>query len=253
MSGRSFKDYFSDRAAEYARFRPRYPAGLFSALAQLAQRRDLAWDCGTGNGQAAVGLAAHFAQVAATDASPEQLAHAEPHARVSYRQGLETDSGLADRSVDLVTVAQALHWFDVGAFYAEVRRVLRPNGVVAVWCYDLARAAGEIDPLIVRFAYETVGPYWAPERRHVRAGYRDLPFPFDELPFPQCTMERRLTLTELSGYLDTWSAVRRYREAVGADPVAPLIAALEPVWGDPSAPRALHWPVLGRVGRWSPR
>ncbi len=249
MSDPTFKDYFSDRAAEYAQFRPRYPAALFRALAELAPGRRLAWDCGTGNGQAAVGLAAHFDRVVATDASAQQLAYAEPHPRVTYEPSLETRSGLGTATVDLVTAAQALHWFDVEAFFAEVRRVLRPGGVVAVWCYDLARIDAEIDALIDRLAHETVGPHWAPERRHVRAGYSDLPFPFEERPFPQCTMERELTLDQLAGYLDTWSAVRRYREAVGSDPLPALIAAIAPLWGDPNAPRTLVWPVKGRVGR----
>ncbi len=244
-----FKDHFSERAAEYARFRPRYPAELFQALADLAPGRGLAWDCGTGNGQAAVGLAAHFQRVAATDASPEQLAHAEAHPRVTYRRSLESDSGLNDATVDLVTAAQALHWFDVDGFFAEVRRVLRPGGVAAVWCYNLPRVAPELDQLMDRFANETVGPYWAPERQHVRAEYQDLPFPFHELPFPACAMEREITLTDLAGYLHTWSAVRRYREAVGADPVSPLISQLAHLWGDPQTARVLHWPLSGRVGK----
>lgn len=252
MSRPSFKDYFSDRAAEYARFRPRYPPGLFRALAELSPGRSLAWDCGTGNGQAAVGLAAHFNRVVATDASAQQLAHAEPHPRVTYQRSLETRSGLASGAVELVTAAQALHWFDVEAFFGEVQRVLRPGGVVAVWCYDLARVDAEINALIDRFAHETVGPHWAPERRHVRAGYADLPFPFEELEFPQCTMERELTLDQLAGYLDTWSAVRRYREAEAADPLPPLIAAMTPLWGDLKAPRWLRWPLRGRVGVFAP-
>lgn len=244
----TFKDHFSERAAEYARFRPRYPAGLFQALAELAPGRRLAWDCGTGNGQAAVSLAEHFERVAATDPSPEQLAHAEAHPRVNYRRGLESESGLEDASADLVTAAQALHWFDTDAFYAEARRVLGPGGLVAVWCYNLPRIDPAFDRLLDRFANQTVGPYWAPERQHVREGYQDLPFPFDELPFPACAMEQEVLLGDLAGYLDTWSSVRRYRQVMGADPVEPLVAELAPVWGDASRPRTLRWPLTGRVG-----
>jgi SAM-dependent methyltransferase len=245
----TFKDHFSERAGEYARFRPRYPTGLFQALAALAPGRRLVWDCGTGNGQAAAALAAHFEQVVASDASAEQLAHAELNPRVVYRRSLESDSGLGDGTVDLVTAAQALHWFDVAAFYAEVRRVLRPGGVIAVWCYNLPRTEPRIDALLDGFGNETVGPHWAPERRHVRAGYRDLPFPFAEQPFPAFAMEREVTLPELAGYLDTWSAVRSYRKAHGADPVGPVIQEIERVWGDPDRPRVFRWPLSGRLGK----
>lgn len=243
-----FQDHFSERAAAYARFRPRYPAALLQALADQAPGRRLAWDCGTGNGQAATGLAAHFERVVATDPSPEQLAQAEAHPRVTYRPALEAQSGLEDASVDLVTAAQALHWFDTDAFYAEARRVLRPGGVVAVWCYNLPRSDPAIDRVLDRFANDTVGPYWTPERRHVRAGYQDLAFPFAELPFPPCAMEGRLALQDLAGYLDTWSSVRRYREELGTDPVAPVVAQLGSVWGRSDRLRIFRWPLTGRVG-----
>lgn len=249
----SFKDYFSHQAAGYARFRPRYPTDLFSHLASLAPSRTLAWDCGTGNGQAAVGLAGYFERVVATDASGEQLAHAEPHPRVTYRQGAEGNSGLGDAEADLVTAAQALHWFDPDAFYAEVRRVLVSGGVIAVWCYGLLRVGREIDRLLDRFTYQTVGPYWAPERRHVETGYRDLPFPFDELPFPACAMEVNFTLDDLAGFLDTWSAVRRYREAVGEDPVPRFVTEVAPLWGEPGTQRPVRWAITGRLGRYTRR
>jgi SAM-dependent methyltransferase len=245
----TFKDHFSEQAAEYARFRPRYPAALFQALAEMAPGRRLAWDCGTGNGQAAVGVAGHFDRVVATDASAEQLAHAESDPRVDYRRAVESQSGLKDASVDLVTAAQALHWFDTDRFYAEVRRVLKPGGVVAVWCYDLPRVEPAIDRVLDHFANDTVGPYWAPERQHVRERYRDLPFPFAELPFPSCAMEGRLSLGDLGGYLDTWSSVRRYREVVGADPVVTVLAQLRSVWGGTDRQRTLRWPLTGRVGK----
>jgi ubiquinone/menaquinone biosynthesis C-methylase UbiE len=246
---RPFKDYFSAVATGYARFRPSYPSALFADLAAAAPTRALAWDCATGNGQAAVALAAHFTRVVATDASAEQLAQAAPHVRVSYRLARERDSGLVDGSVDLVTVAQALHWFDLDAFYAEVRRVLRPGGVLAVWCYDLARVDAAMDPILRRFTYELLAPYWAPERRHVIAGYRDLPFPFDERPFPERVMQHELTLEELGGFLGTWSAVSRYRAERGEDPLPALLAELAPRWGPRGARRRLTWPLQGRLGR----
>lgn len=245
----AFKDHFSSHAADYARYRPHYPAELYAALAARCEDHALAWDCGTGNGQAAVGLAAHFDRVVATDASAEQIAQAEPHPRVTYHVAPAPRSPLAGASADLVTVAQAIHWFDVDAFYAEVRRVLKPGGALAVWTYGLQRVAPEIDPLLDRFYRAIVGPYWPPERRHVDAAYRTLPFPFAEesLPVPPMTMD--WTLDELLGYLGTWSASQRYLRATGEDPVAQIREDVAAAWGEPGAARRVTWPLYIRLGR----
>ena len=245
----SFKDYFSDAAAEYATFRPRYPAALFDFVASLAPERRVAWDCATGSGQAAVPLADRFGRVIATDASAEQLAHATPHPRVEYGVALADDSGIERESVDLVTVAQALHWFDVDAFYAEVRRVLRPSGAIAVWTYgDVHTGDAVLDDRLHHFAHGTLGPWWPPERAHVDAGYRTLPFPFHEVEAPSFVLEHRWTLPELAGYLRSWSATLRWQAAHAADPVAPLEAELRPLWGDPDRPRTVIWPLVVRAG-----
>ena len=147
----SFKDHFSTQAAIYAQARPTYPAAWFTELARLAPGHELAWDAGAGNGQASTGLAAHFAQVIATEPSAAQLAEAAPHPKVNYHQSAETAPMIADGSVDLVTVAQAVHWFDRPNFYAEVRRVLRPGGVVALWAYELGIISPEINAAVLRF------------------------------------------------------------------------------------------------------
>ena len=202
-----FRDHFASAAPAYAAFRPRYPAALFAALAEQAPGRHMAWDCATGSGQAAIGLAEQFEQVEATDASAAQLAAALAHPRVRYRQAPADASGLAPHSVELVTVAQALHWLDRPAFYAEARRVLAPGGVVAVWCYGLVELGAGVDEPIRAFYERTVGPYWPPERALVDSGYRTIDFPFAELALPAITMEAELTLQELGGYLGTWSAV----------------------------------------------
>lgn len=242
----SFKDHFSGHAREYARFRPHYPAGLFRVLAEAAPGRRLAWDAGTGNGQAAVGLAGWFERVVATDPSSRQLAHAEAHPRVSYRVARERDSGLEAGVVDLVTVAQALHWFDLTAFWDEVQRVLRPDGLVAVWCYSLPRIDAAVDAIVDHFYRDEVGPYWAPERAHIESGYRDLPFPFRDVELPAVAMESESGLEDFCAYVATWSAVRRYLRERGEDPVPALRAELRATWGP--APRRIRWPLHVRAG-----
>lgn len=244
-----FPDYFSGDSSRYAAFRPRYPDALFGYLASIAPARRLAWDCATGTGQAAIGLADRFERVEATDGSAAQIAAATPHPRVRYRVALASVSGLEAGSVDLVTVAQALHWFPLPAFYAEARRVLRPGGVIAVWCYTRMRIAPAIDELVDEFHDHIVGPYWTPERRLVEEGYATIEFPFDELDTPAFTIEQPMTLDGLAGYLHTWSAVRRCRESTGRDPLGPFLPRLAERWGDPAPARPARWPLALRAGR----
>jgi SAM-dependent methyltransferase len=195
-----------------------------------------------------VGLAAHFDEVAATDGSDAQLALAEPHPRVRYSRALADASGLPDGWASLVTVAQALHWFDLAAFYAEARRVLRPGGLLAVWNYNLMEIEPALDGPIQAFYRDTVGPYWPGERRIVEEGYRNLPFPFDEVPVPPQRMEAEWTLGEVARYLGTWSATLRYRDARGHDPVETLVAGLAEIWGAPETKRTVRWPLEVRAG-----
>jgi SAM-dependent methyltransferase len=245
----SFKDHFSETAAGYASFRPRYPDALFEFLAKISPRRESAWDCATGSGQAAVGLAVHFNEVIATDASAEQIAHAVPHDRIKYRVAPAEESGLTAGSIDLVTVAQALHWFDLPAFFREVERVLVPGGILAVWAYQLFDIQPEIDEIIRTYYADTVGPYWPPERKMVEEGYRSISLPFADLEVPPFEIERPITLAELGGYLRTWSASRRYLADRGHDSVTDLLPLLAEVWGDPGAARQMRSPFRLRVGR----
>lgn len=243
-------DHFSAVAAQYAQFRPDYPAALFDWLAEAAPGHTLAWDVGAGSGQASVALARHFAQVLATDVSAAQVAQAQPHERVRYRVAPAEHSGLPAASADVVTIAQALHWFDLEAFYAEVRRVLRPGGLIAAWTYGVMSVAGEaVDVPLRHFYHHTVGPYWPAERRHVEGGYADLPFPFAAVAAPPMTITRDWTLDALLGYCRSWSATARCRQATGQDPVLALAAELAPVWGEPYQRRAVCWPLALRVGR----
>jgi SAM-dependent methyltransferase len=245
----TFKDHFSSASDRYAAYRPDYPAALFAWLAGLCAEHDLAWDCATGSGQAALGLAPHFRRVVATDASAEQIRHAAPHPLIDYRVAPAEASGLADHSVDLVTVAQAAHWFDLPRFYAEAARVLKPGGAIAVWGYGRMLLPGEMDALFQRFYAETVGPYWPLERALIDDAYRSLDFPFAEIEAPAFAIEVEWTLPRLLDYLSTWSAVKRYQAARGHDPLPALLAELRALWGDPEAARALQWPLFLRAGR----
>lgn len=244
----TFKDYFSKQASIYSRYRPHYPQALFEYLALVAPGRDTAWDCGTGNGQAALGLTPYFRQVIATDPSEEQLRNAFPHEKIIYRQAQAEDPGIEPRSVDLITVAQAIHWFDIERFYEQAKRALKPNGVLAAWCYALTRITPEIDRITDRFYYETVGPYWPEERKLVDDGYVSLPFPFDEMQAPPISIELTWSLDDLLGYFRTWSPTRRFIEQNGRDPVDDIAGELASAWGDEDERRA-HLPISMRIGR----
>lgn len=243
-----FKDHFSRQAADYARYRPGYPDRLFAYLAQTAPGTGLAWDVGTGSGQAAVGLARHFRTVVASDPSAGQLQNAQAHPGVEYRVEPAEHSSLGDHSADLVTVGQALHWFDLDSFYREVRRVAAPAGLLAVWTYGLMDCTPEVDRCVRRFYSETVGPYWPPERALVESGYRDIPFPFAPVPAPPFAMEAQWDLGELMGYLGTWSATRRYIEERGSDPRQPIADELSAAWGSPRMKRRIQWPLSLKLG-----
>lgn len=247
VTGPRFKDHFSGQAAGYARFRPGYPEQLFAYLCQAAPGPQLAWDCATGSGQAALGLARHVPRVVATDASEQQLSNATEHPRVTYGGAPAERSGLPDHSVDLVTVAQALHWFDLDRFYAEVRRVTRPGGLLAVWTYNLLTISPALDPLVNELYWQRLAGHWPPERRWVDQAYAGLAFPFDRLEPPPLAMEASWTLEQLLGFLGTWSAVRRCIAAEGDDPVDRLRPALARAWGS-TEHRQISWPLTLWVG-----
>lgn len=243
-----FADHFSSHADAYSRFRPGYPSGLFAWLASHAPRRERAWDCGCGNGQAARELRPYFDTVVASDPSAAQIDAAERQPRLHYHVATAEASGLATASCDLIVVAQALHWFDLDRFYPELRRVARPGALFAALSYGPLQLPEPLQPLIDHFYHEVIGPYWPPERRHVDAGYATLPFPFVPLAVPPFAMTAQLDLPHLLGYLGTWSAVKNCREASGSDPLAPLEATLLPPWGAPATRHTIRWPLTVRAG-----
>ena len=248
----TFEDHFSKQAQLYAQYRPKYPEEVYAYLASLAPGHSLAWDCGTGNGQAAIGLAAYFDRVYATDASVEQVSRAQPHEKVEYHVESAEHASLGDFTVDLVTVAVAVHWFDFDEFYREVRRVLKPDGILAVWTYSFTEISPEIDSVVRTYYYETLRGFW-PERIHyLEEKYETLPFPFEEIASPSFAMERNLNLAQYAGFLDSWSATQRYKEQKGHHPLGVIWDQLSAAWGNENEPRLVRWPLYFRIGRNSP-
>ena len=244
----SFKDLFSAQSVDYARYRPRYPAALFDFLAVSSPSRDLAWDCGTGSGQAALELADRFTQVIATDPAESQLSKASPHPHVDYRVAPAEKCGLADASVDCITVAQAFHWFRRDEFFAEVRRVLRPRGVLALWSYNLCRITPEVDALVLRLYRDILGPFWEKELALVEEGYASVTLTLPEIPAPRLEMTAVWSVEHLIGYLGTWSALQACIRKSGSNPLTELEPQLRGAWG-PAANRTVSWGLSVRICR----
>jgi len=212
-------------------------------------QHERAWDCGTGNGQAAVGIAPYFDHVVATDPSGDQLRNAFRHENVEYVQARGEESALVSGSVDLVTVAQAVHWFDVESFFDEVMRVLKRDGVCAVWCYTHTQISPAVDAIVYDFYYNVVGPYWHRERALVDDRYHSLVFPLEEIEPPPFKIQLDWSFDDLVGYLGTWSPVRRYIEANGMDPIEEIRAPLAKAWGDRAEIKHVVLPISMRIGR----
>ncbi|UVE17528.1 class I SAM-dependent methyltransferase [Pseudomonas sp. LS44] len=242
------RQLFSRQADAYRAFRPTYDPELFAWLAAQAPGRGLAWDCACGSGQATVDLAGYFQQVVASDISQAQLDQAPALGNVEYRCESAEGSSLAPASVDLTLVAQALHWFDVEAFYAEVRSVSRPGALLAVLSYNLLQIDAPLDALVNHLYHDILGDYWAGGRRHVENGYADLPFPFRRVTVPAFDLQARWTLAHLIGYLQSWSALAAYRAAEGVDPLERLHAQLASAWGDAEQVRTVRWPLMINLG-----
>ncbi|MDP6933288.1 MAG: class I SAM-dependent methyltransferase [Myxococcota bacterium] len=250
MSESRFRDHFSGHASAYSRYRPQYPQELFQWLASLAPSRVRAWDCATGNGQAAVALAQLFEEVVATDASAEQLAVARVHTRVRYHQRTASKSGLADHDVDLVTIAQAMHWFDPAPFHRELTRVVRPGGILAAWCYELFSVDPAFDTVMLELYHDILGEDWPPQRRHVDTGYREISWPWPRMDTPPFEMACAWSLEQTLGYIRTWSASQRWRAREGSDPIALVAARLTEAWGT-ARTRSVRWPLKLLVSRLS--
>jgi SAM-dependent methyltransferase len=245
----NFEDHFSKHSEQYAQYRPQYPDEIYAYLASIAPGHSLAWDCGTGNGQAAIGLAKYFDKVHATDASAEQILRAYPHNKVDYGVEPAEHVSLDTSSTDLVTVAVAIHWFNFDEFYREVKRVLKPNGILAAWTYSFPEISPEIDSLVNRYYYEILSGFW-PERIHyLEERYETLPFPFEEIAPPSFVMKADWNLNQFAGFLDSWSATQRYKTQKGNHPLEIIWPELVAAWGGENEPRLIRWPLHFRIGR----
>ena len=241
-------DRFSAQAAEYARYRIDYPPELYDWLLPQVQSRERAWDCATGNGQVANVLADSFVRVDATDFSEKQLAQALPRSNVHYQTARAEQTLFPNQRFDLITVAQAVHWFEPDAYHREVRRVARHGAVLAEWGYGLAKINAEIDPLVQHFHDVTMGPYWDANRWHIADEYARIPFPFAAVQRAHFAVPKQWTAEWFLHYLRTWSSVANHQQArPGEDPVAQLATELAPLWGP--GEREVTFPVFARSGR----
>jgi SAM-dependent methyltransferase len=240
---------FATEAAEYAHLRPTYPDELFEFLATVVASRNVVWDCATGNGQAATHLTKYFGKVIATDQSGEMIAQAPPDPGITYRVAEAEDSRIEDHSVDLVTVASAIHWFDLDRFYAEVRRVVKPGGAIAAWTYYTPVFGCAIDAIIQRLAHDVLGAYWDERVHYVVDEFHDLPFPFEPIEAPPFQTAMKWDMQDLLAYFETWSSSLKYREANHARPTSVIESDLARAWGEPHQKRDLHFPLYMRLGR----
>lgn len=249
MPAKNFTE-FNAQAALYARFRPSYPSELFDYLAGLCPSHDIAFDVGTGNGQCAVDLAKTFARVHASDFSEEQIRNAMANPRVKYFVAPAHESGLPDRSVDLVTAATAIHWFNHDLFYPEVKRILRPGGVIAVWAYGWHECdSAEINAIFMEIGQSVLMPYWSEPPKMIWNGYETLPFPFAEITPPAFESTADWTLAQFIGYLSTWSASQKFTEKNGFHPARDFYDRLLTAWGDPERVVGFRSPLHLKVGK----
>lgn len=242
------KDLFSTQAELYARYRPAYPQELYDYILSYVQQRGHALDCATGNGQVASTLAGDFRRVCAIDISESQLNHAPRLENIEYAVCRAEQTPFVDSSFDLITVAQAYHWFDCSRFYQEVRRIGRPHAIVAIWVYGLVHSEPPIDSIIHRWNFETLAPYWEEERKQVYSFYRDLPFEFQRIPAPEFQIVVEWTTEDLIGHLGTWSALQKMKRHVGDEPFQSVIAEIKRSWGRATR-KTFTFPIVLHLGR----
>jgi SAM-dependent methyltransferase len=242
-------NWFDSGGENYARFRPEYPLVLSAYLADLAPGRGLAVDVGCGNGQLTTQLASHFDAVIGLDPSEDQINNTPTIENIRFLCAPAEALPVPDAAADIVTAAQAAHWFDLPAFYAEARRAGRQGAILALISYGVLQLDDDLRDRFARFYYDEIGPFWPPERRLVDSGYADIDFPFEGLPTPDLSIDRDWDLGQLLGYVSTWSAVRQARDAGRDDLLTRFAAEFETLWGDSATRRRVSWPIAMRLGR----
>ncbi len=238
-----FKDYFSDSSAQYGQYRPQYPKGLFQYLASISPSGEKAWDCACGTGQSALGLKEYFKEVIATDASENQIIKAIKKPGITYQISPAEKTQIANEEIDIITVAQALHWFDIESFFKEADRVLKKNGILAIWTYNLLEINETIDNIISELYNKTLRHYWPLERKMVENGYKEITFPFTSMSSPSFKMQAEWNLIQLIGYLETWSALKKYKKENQSNELTDIFAKIHKFWGNPDDKKKITWPL----------
>lgn len=236
----TYTDHFSENSSDYLQYRPNYPQALFDFLASLLESHDIAWDCGTGNGQAALALSEIFKKVIATDLNQAQLNVAPKRNNIIYYQSAAEKTDIAAKSIDLITVATALHWFNLPLFYQEVQRVSKPQGMISAWCYSLGTVTPKIDKLIKELYFELP---WPPERRYLDEKYQTIYFPFEKIATPQFYIQKALSFEQFIGYLNTWSAVKEQQQRTQQNPINLMYERFSAAWGDLDLKQMMTWPI----------
>lgn len=242
------KDNFSNVAINYSKFRPGYPKELLDFILHHCENKNCAWDCGTGNGQVAKELSKYFNKVIASDISQQQLNQAYQASNIEYRLESGENCSIDDQSLDLITVAQAIHWFDFNGFYTHVNRVLKPGGIIAVWAYNNPVLEGILNDSLLEIYEDTLGAYWDPERQYITDGYETIPFPFEEIGCPPFSICYNWTREHFTGYISTWSALKHYVEKNKTDLMPWIVEKFKKDWPDQTM-KPIYFPCHLRIGK----
>lgn len=242
-------DLFSKQAGMYNKYRPLYPKELYDEILGLTKNHYCCLDCGTGNGQVSRYMADHFKKVYATDISENQLKRAEKKQNIRYIKERAEVTSFQNNQFDLITIAQAVHWFDLKPFYQEVRRIAKNNAIIAIWGYGLLKIGAPYDKLIKHFYHKTVGPYWNEQRKHIDSQYKSIDFPFEEIKLSRAyQIEQYMSLSELDGYFNSWSSVQNYLQSKKTNPVSGLVDELSNYWEDSRAVKKVRYPIFAKIG-----